>query len=291
MSFCKQLPILALVLTCGAPLAAAAPVADASSQAVKDFKSEINARLSTLKSELSVLDAQFQTDLDALINALKSGVTTPSDAHVSAFDRLHALDADVAARLRAFTDGLELDASGHLANLVDFLGAFVVGDRGLVDDAVRRAALLRAKAIARNFKRVKAFISQFDKVHHYDIVVDRRGQLLDPVTPSLTDAEADMPFVPLRIDLLVGGSDRDVIADGRLCLAGTADVNNAATVDVSITLPGGTPVTALATAVDSETGRWRVCFPATGVGDLPEGNYSIIVTQGGISISDSVGVQ
>ncbi len=280
----------AAALTVSAPALSAAPIPGGPAQAVLEFKAQIGARLATLKGALDVLDAQFADDLGALKDDVKNAVTTPSDAHVDAFELVNALDAGVAGALRTFTDGLESDASAQLADLIAFPNAFVVGDGGLIDGAVHKAAALRSKSTVRNFKKLKVFIAQLEKVLLYDIVVDRRGQVLEPVTPSETVTPADAPFVPLRIDLLVAGSDRTVSDDGRVCLAGTADVNNAGTVDVSITLPGGTPVSAPA-SVDSQTGRWSVCFPASGAGDLPEGNYSVTITQGDVSISDSIGVQ
>ncbi len=290
MSFRSKLPLSALALACIAPLAAAAPAPDESTQAVKEFRAEVGQRLATLRGELDALDAGFKTDLDALNDDVKNLVVTPLDAHVTAFERVNTLDTDVATRLRTFTDGLETDASAHLVDLLEFPRDFVVGRRGVIDDAVRRGIVARTRATGRNHNRLRAFVARLEGTPRYDIVVDRRGQRLEPITPSRTPFEAEPPFARLRIDLLVSGSHRDAPDDGRLCLAGTADVNNGATVDVSIALPGETALTALAAEVDPETRRWRVCFPATGPGDLPEGNYSITVTQGSVSISDSLGV-
>ncbi|HTE06998.1 MAG TPA: hypothetical protein VK824_12470 [Planctomycetota bacterium] len=294
-TFRRRLPVLtlALALAVAAPLsspASAALIPGNAAQAVKDFKTEIDGRLATLKASLAVLDAQFAADLLALKNDVKNGVTTPSEAHLSAFAQVDALDGDVEAALAAFAAGVQTDASAELATIVAFPNAFVVGDGGLVDIAVHKAADLRVKSTVKNFSKLKALVALLDKSSHYDIVVDRRGQAVPPVVPTDSGTPADAAFVPLRVDLLVAGSDRSVNADGRVCLAGTADTANGATVDVAITRAGDAPVTATVT-VDAQTGRWSVSFPATGAGDLPEGNYAVTITQGGVSLSDSIGVQ
>lgn len=282
MTLRLALPVLFVL----APLAGAQPLLETAL-----FAQEIKARLDSLADELSALDQQFASDLDAVRDGLVAGTATPVETHLAAFVLVDGLDAGVAAALREFTDGVESDASGHLQALVAFPNAFAVGDGGLIDDAQRRALRLRVRSTSANFKRVHKLAKLLLKEHGYDLVFDRRGQVLEPLVPSDdAQAAADAPALPLRVDLLMSGSAKPDAGDGILCLAGTADPDAAASVNVAIAQPGGASLDA-DVAVDPQTGRWQACFPQAAPGDLAEGTWAITVTQAGVAISDSLALQ
>ncbi len=255
------------------------------------FAQDIHERLDTLTDDLAGLDLQFAAEIEGLKDALVAGTATPAGTHVLVFERIGALDAGVAAALRTFTDGVESDASGHLAELGSFPNAFAVGDGGLIDDAARKALKLRVRSTTVNFKKVHKLAKILLKDFDYDLIFDRRGQVIEPMTPSAVEgADAPTPALPLRVDLLMSGSATDADDDGVLCLAGTANVGADPDVLVTIALPGGASSFA-EVGVDPATGRWAICFPSGGPGTLAEGNWHVTVTQGEVTLTDSLAVQ
>ena len=206
---------------------------------------------------------------------------------VAIFELVHALDGDVASLLRDFTDGVESDASTHLQGMLTFPNAFAVGVGGVIDDALKKATKMRVKSTTTNFKKVHKLAALLKIIDSYDLIFDRRGQVLEPLTPSDVQGEsADAPVRMLRVDLLMSGSAKPAQDDGQLCLAGTADPGVADHVTVSATLPGGATVSDDAT-VDPVSGRWSIEFPPT----MAEGIWAITVTLDTVSVSDSLAIQ
>ncbi len=284
-------PLLALPLAAllAAPAAALAPADDH----VAEFAQDIKARTDALKAALGDLDDQFALDIKALSDALDAGTATAPETHLAVFALIDALDAEVAEALRDFTDGVETDASAHLQDMALFPNAFAVGDGGLIDQASKKAVKLRVKSTVKNFSKVHKLAKDMKKDHDYDLIFDRRGQIVEPMTPSdVAGQAAEAPVIPLRIDLLMSGSEKGVAAlnDGLIALTGTADPLVDGEVSVSIALPGGGTTTDTAT-VDLVSGRWSISFPAAAPGDLVEGIYAVTVTQAGVSVSDSIAVQ
>lgn len=108
------------------------------------------------------------------------------------------------------------------------------------------------------------------------------------VAPETPPAVA--PFKPLRFEALGGASNTTRDADGRLCVSGTADPRNGGTVTVVVRGPDGKTYNA-SSPVNQTTCRWRICVPPSGEeGTLTEGNYQIDATQGGVTLSGSIGV-
>src|SRR5262249_1948976 len=154
---------------------------------------------------------------------------------------------------------------------------FVVGDGGLIDFAVHGAADLVHAATVKAFIKVHVFGAFLQKTTGFDIVVDRRPQIANPITPTDDNGTpSPTPKTMLRIDRLLAGSDHTNLdnSDGRICLAGTADPINGADLQVTLTMPGHAPVVVPAT-VDNTTHRWKILSPDTLPGTLPVGNYSI----------------
>jgi hypothetical protein len=255
------------------------------------FAQDIQERREALAGELEVLDVQFADDIEALKDDLVAGTATPLETHLAVFALVDALDGGVAAALRTFTTGVEADASEHLQELVTFPNAFAVGDGGLIDDARRKALKLRVRSTTVNFKKVHKLAKVLLKDFDYDLIFDRRGQVIEPMTPSDVQGEvAPVPALVLRMDLLMSGSAKDADDDGVLCVAGTADPDAAATVNVAIAQPGGAAFD-VDVAVDAQTGRWQACFPDAAPGDLAEGHWQVTVTQAGVAITDSLALQ
>jgi len=260
---------------------------------VAEFAADIAARLDTLEAALHDLDDQFADDIGLIDDALDAGTATALETHLAIFALVDELDAGVAEALRDYTDGVEADASLHLQDMVLFPNAFAVGDGGLIDKAAKKAVKLRVKSTVKNFGKVHKLAKKLKKDHDYDLIFDRRGQVVEPMTPSdAAGQQAADPALPLRIDLLMSGSEKglDALDDGTIALTGTADPLVDDVVTVSIALPGGDTSTVMA-AVDLDTGRWRITFPESIPGALPEGTYAVTVTQAGVSISDSIAVQ
>ena len=277
-------PSALLALALLAPAGAALPGPGSESA---EFAQEIKARLDTLKDWLKALDQQFAGDLGGIQADYLDDVADAAATHVAVFELVNALDADVAALLRDFTDGVEADASSHLQDMQGFPNAFAVGDGGLIDDALKKAAKMRVKSTTSNFKKVKKLAALMKIIDNYDLIFDRRGQVLEPMTPSDVEGEsADAPVRMLRVDLLMSGSAKPTDDDGLLCLAGTADPDVADHVTVSAALPGGITVSDDAT-VDPVSGRWSIEFPAT----MTEGIWAITVTLDTVSVSDSLAIQ
>ena len=268
-----------------AVLALLAPFAAAQTP-LKDFKLDTKQRLAQLAQDIRAQDADASDALLELRDDVKAGTLTASDAHTALADQLDAFLADRSVFMATFTDGLESDASDALAAMSLFLQPLVVGEAG--QDATRRAAAKRLGTSAgRQAKRVAVFAKSLQKATQYDLVFDLRHPLLEPITPSETASAAPEPATPLRIDLALGGSQRLVPHDGRLLLGGTANVDGG-DVTVRIDLPGQEQREATA-SVNATSGRWSVRFgDDTG---LPEGNWAVTASQGGVSVSDSLGVQ
>lgn len=281
--------VLLLVLLAVGPL-----VPSARSQPVLHtllFAQDIEARLDALADELAALDVQFAADIEALKDELVAGTATARQTHLALFALVDALDAGVAAALRAFTSGVEADASGHLQELATFPNAFAVGDGGLIDAARAKALKLRVRSTKANFKKVHKLAKVLLADFGYDLIVDRRGQVIEPMTPSDVQGEvAPAPARVLRIDLLMSGSAKDADEDGVLCVTGTANVGPDPDVLVTVALPGGASAF-VETGVDPATGRWSACFPAEGPGSLAEGNWQVTVEHDGETLTDSLAVQ
>jgi hypothetical protein len=286
-------PLLATVALSVAGLAVPAVALGPSDNHVAEFAQDIAARLDTLESALHDLDAQFADDIGAASDALDAGTATAPETHLAVFALVDELDAGVAEALRDFTDGVEADASLHLQDMALFPNAFAVGDGGLIDKAAKKAVKLRVKSTVKNFAKVHKLAKKLKQDHGYDLIFDRRGQIVEPVTPSdVAGQQAADPALPLRIDLLMSGSEKglDALSDGTIALTGTADPLVDDVVTVSIAIPGGDTTTAMA-ADDPVSGRWAITFPESLPGALPEGTYAVTVTQAGVSISDSIAVQ
>ncbi|HEX5009720.1 MAG TPA: hypothetical protein VFY71_04910 [Planctomycetota bacterium] len=276
------IPCALLAATFIAPAALAGPGADS-----LQFAQEIKARLDTLKDGLKALDTQFASDIGVIQDDYLAGTSDPPATHLAVFELVNALDGDVAALLRGFTDGVEADASAHLQGMLAFPNAFAVGDGGLIDGAAVKASKARVKSTVANFKKVHKLALLMKVLSNYDLIFDRRGQVVEPMTPSEVVGEgADAPLRMLRVDLLMAGSGKPVEGDGLLCLAGTADPGVADHVTVSASLPGGITVSDDA-GVDPVSGRWSLELPGT----LPEGNWAITVTLDTVSVSDSLAIQ
>jgi len=276
------IPCALLAATCIAPAALAGPGSESF-----EFAKEVKARLDTLKDGLKALDTQFASDIGVIQDDYLAGTSDPPATHLAVFELVNALDGDVAALLRDFTDGVEADASAHLQGMITFPNAFAVGDGGVIDDAVAKATKARVKSTVANFKKVHKLALLMKVLSNYDLIFDRRGQVVEPMTPSEVVGEgADAPVKMLRVDLLMAGSGKPAQNDGLLCLAGTADPGVADHVTVSASLPGGITVTDDAD-IDPVSGRWT--FESSG--DLPEGNWAITVTLDTVSVSDSLAIQ
>jgi len=271
-----------LAATFVAPAALAGPGAESI-----QFAKEVKARLDTLKDALKALDTQFASDIAVLQDDYLTGTNDPPTTHLAVFELVNALDGEVASLLRDFTDGVESDASAHLQGMLTFPNAFAVGDGGLIDDARVKAAKARVKSTVANFKKVHKLALLMKVLSNYDLIFDRRGQVVEPMTPSEVQGEdADAPVKMLRVDLLMAGSGKPAENDGLLCLAGTADPGVADHVTVSASIPGGITVSDDA-AIDPVSGRWFLELPGT----LPEGNWAITVTLDTVSVSDSLAIQ
>ena len=280
-----RLPVLSSLL-CVAALAAPAAAIPGPGDDVAQFAKEIKERLKTLKDSLKDLDAQFATDIAAIQGDYLGGTADAPTTHVAVFGLVSALDADVAAALHDYTTGVQTDASTHLQGMVAFPNAFAVGDGGLIDEALGAGVKARVKSTVLNFKKVHKLAALMKILENYDLIFDRRGQALDPITPSDEQGmEADTPAKMLRIDLLMGGSIKSILGDGTLCLAGTANIGGTDHVVVGIQRVGDVAVT-LNADIDQATGRWSVQFDA-----LPEGNYAIEVSLDTVSVSDSLAIQ
>ena len=272
-------------------LAAAAPAQLGAAGETKQFAAQITVELLTLKGALKTDESSFETDFKAIKDAVTANTTAPDLAHEQIFNRLDQFFADEDADLKTFVGTIEGDASTHLQNMVVFPNAFVVGDAGLIDKAVHDAADLVHVNTVKAYVKVNAFSKKLQKNTHYDLVVDRRPQLVDPITPSdHNGTPSPTPKTTLRIDILLAGSDHTVVGDGRICLAGTADPANGANIAVTLTKPGDAPIV-INTTVDAGTHRWKILSPAALPGTLPEGDYAVDVTQGGVTVSDSIGAQ
>ena len=269
----------ALTLALLAPLSAA-------QNPIQDFHQDTKQRLHQLAVDARDQDEASSAAIQALRDAVKTGLLTAPEAHAELAEQLELFLADRAGFMAGFTDGVESDASDSLAAMALFLEPFVVGES--VHDATRAAAGKRlAKSAHKHRKRLAVFAKSLQKATKYDLVFDLRHPVLEPMTPSDTATPAAAPARPLRIDLLLGGSDRTVQDDGLLVLGGTANVGGG-DVTVAIDLPGQEQHE-LTVAVDALSGRWSATF-GDGTG-LPEGNWAVTATQGGVSVSDSLGVQ
>jgi hypothetical protein len=252
-----------------------------------EFAKEIKARLDTLKDSLKALDAQFALDIGVLQDEYLDDTSDAPETHVAIFELVDTLDGDVAAALRDFTDGVEADASAHLQGMLTFPNGFAVGDGGLIDNALHKATKLRVKSTVTNFKKVHKLATLMKIIDNYDLIFDRRGQVVEPMTPSeFQGEEAAAPVKMLRVDLLMAGSGKPETEDGTLCLAGTADPGVDDHVTVSAEVPGGISISEEA-PIDPTTGRWSLVVEA----GLPEANWAITVTLGEVSVSDSLAIQ
>ena len=281
-----RLPVLSSLICAAALAAPAAAMIPGPADDVFQFSQEIKARLLTLKTELKALDTQFATDIGAIQDDYLTGTTDAPDTHVAMFDLVTALDGDVAVSLQEFTDGVQADASTHLQGMLAFPNAFAVGDGGLIDDALAGALKARVKSTVINFKKVHKLAALMKIIDNYDLIFDRRGQELLPITPSDSQGDdAPTPVKTLRVDLLMAGSQKSINDDGTLCLAGTANIGGTDHVVVAVQRAGDVATT-LNADIDQVSGRWSVSFDS-----LPEGNYAITVSLDTVSVSDSLAIQ
>jgi hypothetical protein len=269
--------LLSLVVTLAAIPASAQP------GPVKTLAHDVKQDLGTLRKDLDGAFGGLGQALAELRAELTAGNLSAADAQDALATELDAVQAAAGGHLSAFSDAVEADASAGLQGLLVQPEPFLVGE-GLLGQTVVKAHKLLVRDLSRAVKRVHGFTFHVQKQQKYDMVVDLRAPVLPAFTPSANATEAPAPRQPFRIDLLLGGSEKLVAADGLLMVGGTADATVPGDVTVSLERPGDVPVVVVA-SVDPTSGRWLARFDG-----LPRGNHAIDASFNGSTISDSLGL-
>lgn len=256
-----------------------ATAARADEQEVKDLlagaaKSEIKA----LKKAVKELRLDFSVLMTGATAELKKGNITPQQAiDLGATFMNGFIDlAQTQARQRVFN--LQAFASSLLVSLPGTsvpLG-FLVGDCGTTDVFIKKLELEMAKVRAFALKRFKKLAK----------IAKKKGANLSAVVPApaagkpVPGASPATPAKELTQPVTLGGSDPEVIGDGQLSVTGVA---KSGTVSVKITHADGFSFTENVT-VDANC-RYLARFDG-----LLEGNWTVEVSQGGTTLSETIGV-
>ncbi len=145
-----------------------------------------------------------------------------------------------------------------------------------------RARAAMATRAARAFARFLAKKTDWRLAAGLEPVLFRRAA---PVKgPELPDLN-----VPLRIELLTGCSRVGVDGDGLLRLRVNGDEAQGPRIDLALFGPDGYVLVDTLSAPDI-VGGLSLRYPESGPGDLPEGNYVVVLRQGSVVASAALAV-
>ena len=278
-------PILTTILAPVLAAALLAPCADAGSQKVKNAKAKLKEfatlEAKTLRQTNKLTLKEFDLTIDLLALQVELGSVTPDEAATEATAALaHAVGAFEAraetsqAKLEAFA-AAQLQALGPAVPKAYRLGTF-----GAWDDALEEIHDEVARADRQLAKKLRKFGDQFESLAPKNALLLRHVAPQAPL-PVAPGAGTGTPTQrPVRLHALAASSTTGAEDDGFACVRGRADPA-AAGGQVTVKLSDGA-ATELSQLVNVATdGTFVACFPAAGPPDLAEGNWLVVVQQGG----------
>ena len=190
--------------------------------------------------------------------------------------------AAVAAAVSSETQIVEQFTSGAIPANGAIPRDLQAGACGAIEKYVAKAAKAQLKAHLATIKAIKKLIKFLEKFtpfrFNFHIAVPDPP---DPPVPAPVQPPQPKPK-KTKINASAAGSDSRVNNDGKICVGGVADDDaniNGGMVRVRIRNAANQIVDTQNIPVNNEC-KWRACFPATGSGNLPEGQYTIIVDRG-----------
>jgi len=270
----------------GAPDPGADPIdaKTAAKDAKTGWKSLVKQHGTEVKARLKELTTGFKS--------LQAGIAGGGD-EAQAVEDLFASLVDFSQLVDEATntgvgDGARVKLGGALDALEQVVPDHLVGN-GLANDAAfARVDKACVGAALKSLKAARAFGKFLSKSGDWRLSVD-----LEPVqfrrAAPVAGAELDELPVSMRVDLLLGASQQGVAGDGVLLIHATGNDVLGEDINVTASGPEGLVVATQIIARDA-AGGVTVRFPASGPGNLPEGNYQVVLQQGAMVSSAAISI-
>lgn len=280
-------------LSC-ALLATLGPDADAGTkEKIKKAKSELG-QFATVERKAfrktnDLSRKEFELTIELLGLQVELGSVTPDQAAMAATEALaHAL-AGLEERAVVTRDALESFAAGQIDKLGLVPKAYCLGAFGTWDDIVDDLTSEVERADGRLEKALRAFGKEYAALAPKKALLLRRvpAQAPEPVAPG--PGGPDVVQSPVRIHALAASSETSADDDGFACVRGKADPTaNGGELTVRLYDGGAVDVTQI--VLVGADGSFVACFPSAGPPNLAEGNYRVIVRQGGAESQAGISV-
>jgi hypothetical protein len=239
-----------------------------SQQALADFKSTTKFATNTLDAAFDFFSSRFEelAQNDAPVQDLAAALidfqTTVAAAHSLATATVATSGAEAVAEVQ--TGGPDEDVLPH---------GLVVGDGGVLDDALSAINSAAAKAVVGPNKKLAKLAAKLRKktdMRLLAVLAPLRARLFAPIGGDFAGGAQNT----LTIDVVVGFDRGGADDDGRFWASGLGGPSEG---DVSLVLDGASFLS-LSDTPDGATSRWVLdnAWPAN---TLPEGNYGIFVSQ------------
>jgi hypothetical protein len=246
-----------------------------------------------VKQHGKALKLQFKTFKATLKQARKEikGGADPAvvlDAVYGALDQLQEL-MEAGANGPAGVGSVAAATFGEtLDGLDQLVGEQLVGNGGSNDKASARIDKRLRQYAARAVKSTRGFAKLLAKKTDWRMAVD-----VEPVSyrraAPVKGAELPTLVAPLRVDLALGSSQQGVDVDGIVRLRLSGDETLGPRVNLGLFGPDGFMLQDDLLASDLAAGL-NLRYPEEGPGNLAEGNYIVVVSQGSVVISAAISV-
>jgi hypothetical protein len=248
------------------------------------FKKVSASHLKFLKSQIKDFSKQFSDQVDAAVLAAITSPIAPEALLVIVHNHIATTYLQLQGVINVVNAAIESDGAALLAQTTGHPSDFLIGDCGVIDEAregVLKELLKFRDKLEKKLKKIAKTLGKNGYEFGSTVAPPEAGS----AAPNPDDAGAPVPAIrPLKVDSTAGTSSAGEQGDGSLAVGGSADSSNGT---VTVVINGPTGATATVAGIAVVNGRWSAAFTA---GDLPEGNYRITVSQGGVEHTVDAGI-
>lgn len=261
-------------------------------EAARGLRKDAKRELKEAKGDFHAVLEEFCTALDAVESDLRANPDrTAGDAMQDVIDALNGLFGGVSDVARDAAGDINVRALFYYFQTtgIPFSGS-LAGDCDTIDKARARLASDMEKVIGQALRKFKAFSMRIAKNEQGVLT----GRIEVPAPPEIApnpEEPAPAPFKKyLKIGSAIAVSEPGQGPDARqVCVSGSADPADGATVSVQVLMPGASPEVVVAQGeapVDPETCRWLICVRAEGADPILPGNYTVRARQASGLVSE-----
>jgi hypothetical protein len=254
------------------------PKPKSAAQVSKSFKKGASKAAKECSQNLKDVAKDACDEIDQLKGILDEGQDPVDilDALITTMDIFHRESlAEVAATHSAIADAASLALSDYFQS--ETPGGMTLGDCGTLDKLNDDLASELQKTTDMVMKKIKKLAKDASKKANLDLV----ASLSPPEPATITPDPPETTPKALSLDSSFGANDTGSGITGMVCMSGTYDPSQGASVSVTLkNVPSQGDVTHMAT-VDAETCSWKLCVGGSGIGatPLPSGNFDVEIDQ------------